>query len=84
MSNSRQIMEGVSAAYHLTGYDSGAGDATGRALRELSAVADYDEGLSDFCRQLEDIDNLINDFNRELSGYMSGLTFDQDQFQEVE
>ncbi len=84
MSNSRQIMEGVSAAYHLTGYDSGAGDATGRALRELSAVADYDEGLSDFCRQLEDIDNLINDFNRELSGYMSGLTFDNEQFQEVE
>ena len=84
MSNSRQIMEGVSAAYHLTGYDSGAGDATGRALRELSAVADYDEGLGDFCRQLEDIDNLINDFNRELSGYMSGLSFDNEQFQEVE
>lgn len=84
MSNSRQIMEGVSSAYHLTGYDSGAGDATGRALKSLTAVADYDDALAGFCQQLEDIDNLINDFNRELSGYMSELSFDEEQFCEVE
>ena len=84
MSNSRQIMEGVSSAYRLTGYDGGAGDATGRALRELSAVEDYDDAIGGLCRQLEDIDNLINDFNRELSGYMSEMTFDGDQFAQVE
>lgn len=84
MSNSRKIMEGVSQAYGLTGYDSGAGDATGRALRELSAVSGYDDAIAQLYSQLEDIDNLMNDFNRELSGYMSELTFDGEQFQEVE
>ena len=84
MSNSRQIMEGVSLAYQLTGYDNGAGDATGRALRELTAVEDYDEAIGGLREQLEDIDNLINDFNRELSGYMSELSFDGEQFREVE
>lgn len=84
MSNSRLIMEGVSHAYGLTGYDGGAGDAAGRALRELSSVAGYDKALEQLYRQLEDIDNLMNDFNRELSGYMSELTFDNSQFQEVE
>ncbi len=84
MSNSRQIMEGISTAYRLTGYDDGAGDATGRALRELSAVEAYDETIGNLRGQLEDIDNLINDFNRELSGYMSELSFDGEQFAEVE
>src|SRR5699024_6746875 len=42
MSNSRQIMEAVSSAYRLTGYESGAGDEVGRALRELIGVEDYD------------------------------------------
>lgn len=84
MSNSRQIMEGISQAYHLTGYESGAGDATGRALRELMAVESYDEGIRDLRSQLEDIDNLMNDFNRELSGYMSQMSFDDEQFAEVE
>ena len=72
MSNSRQIMEGISTAYRLTGYDDGAGDATGRALRELSAVEAYDETIGNLRGQLEDIDNLINDFNRELSGLYVG------------
>ncbi len=84
MANSRQIMEGVSAAYQFTGYDSGAGDAIGRALRELGAVDKYDDVLVELGQQLEDIDNLINDFNRELSGYMSELTFDEETFREVE
>ena len=84
MSNSRQIMEAVSSAYRLTGYESGAGDEVGRALRELIGVEDYDEELAGFRQQLEDIDNLVNDFNREISGYMSQLSFDDDEFHQVE
>ncbi|WP_346698867.1 DNA repair protein RecN [Catenibacillus scindens] len=84
MSNSRQIMEAVSSTYRLTGYESGAGDEVGRALRELIGVEDYDEELAGFRQQLEDIDNLVNDFNREISGYMSQLSFDDDEFHQVE
>lgn len=85
MSNSRQIMEGAAAAYGLTGYDGGgAGEAIGRALRALGAAQEYDQTVAQFVLQLEDIDNLMNDFNREISAYMSELTFDGQQFADVE
>ncbi|MFR8318802.1 MAG: DNA repair protein RecN [Catenibacillus sp.] len=85
MSNSRQIMEGAAAAYGLTGYEGGgAGEAIGRALRALGAAQEYDQTVAQFALQLEDIDNLMNDFNREISAYMSELTFDSQQFADVE
>ena len=47
----------------------------GRALRELGAVADCDEQMKSMLSVLNDIDGLLNDFNREVSGYMTELTF---------
>ncbi len=84
MANSHNIMESAGIAYEMTGGDGSATDQIGRALRELQAVAHYDPKLGDFCGQLEEIDNLLNDFNRELSGYLSDEEFDEEAFFEVE
>ncbi|TGY95463.1 DNA repair protein RecN [Petralouisia muris] len=84
MANNRKIMEAAGMAYEMTGGSSSATEQLGRALRELQTVADYDEKLEGFCSQLEEVDSLLNDFNRELSGYISEEEFDGEAFAEVE
>lgn len=85
MSNGRRIMEAVSEVYNLTGYDGdSAGGMAGKALRSMQSVSKYDEALESLQSQLLDIDSLLNDFNRELSDYISDLSFDEKEFAEVE
>ena len=86
MSHARQMMERVAAAHGMTGYEgaSSAGDLVGRALRELSSVEKYDEAIGGLISMLTDIDGLLNDFNRELADYESGLTFDESVYHETE
>lgn len=86
MVNARKIAEQAALAHRLSGYeeDSGAGEQIGRALKELLAVAECDAALDGLCSMLSDIDGLLNDFNRELSEYMSGLSFSEEAFFEVE
>lgn len=82
MVNGRKIKETVSIVYRLTGYEEeeSAGEGIGRALRELRSVSKYDEALPDMEQQLQDIDGLLNDFNRSLMDYMEELDFDEEDF----
>lgn len=82
MVNGRKIKETVSIVYRLTGYEEeeSAGESIGRALRELRSVSKYDETLPDMEQQLQDIDGLLNDFNRSLMDYMEELDFDEEDF----
>ncbi len=82
MVNARKISDLTGEAYHLT--EDSAADAVSRALRNLYPAASYDETVSGLLSQLEDVENLLNDFNRELAGYMEGLTFDEETFDSVE
>ncbi|MBO5292601.1 MAG: DNA repair protein RecN [Lachnospiraceae bacterium] len=86
MSNARKIAEAAYNAYHMTGYEQaeGAGETLGRAVRELSSVAQYDGHAQELAAQLMQIDSLLNDFNRELSDYLSELSFDEQDFKETE
>lgn len=86
MVNGRRIAEAAGLAHDLTGYDSreGAGESIGRALRELSSVVSYDENLEEFYRQLTEVDELLNDFNRSMSDYLSDFEFDEETFQKTE
>lgn len=83
-SNGRKIMEALGAAYGYTGGMEQASELTGRALKELSAVASYDEKLRDMEEQLLEIEGLLNDFNREISAYMDDAEFDEEHFMEIE
>lgn len=83
--NSQKIKEAASAAYSLCGYeDGGVGGNIGRALREIRNVSAYDEILQEFEKQLLDIDSLLNDYNRGIAEYLSGLDFDAELFDRTE
>ena len=84
MANSRRIMDAIGSAYEMTGGDGSATEQIGRALREMQSVTDYDPQLQVLSEQLEEVDNLLNDFNRELSDYMSDSEFEEDTFYETE
>ena len=81
--NGKKIMEGVSAVYQSSGSD-GASELLGRALRELSFISEYDSQLEQLEQQLMEIDNLLNDFNREMSSYIEDTEFDEEHFFEIE
>ena len=86
MINARRIAEAVATAYALTGYEEaeGAGSSLGRALRELQGASSCDGELSALVEQLTELDGLLNDFNRDLSEYRSGLEFEEAEFAETE
>lgn len=86
MTNSRKIMESVSHIYQSTGYEQSesAGNQIGHAFAMISKAAEYDNTLLNLQEQLGTIDSLLNDFNRELSDYISELTFDEQEFRQVE
>ena len=93
MTNFRRISESVASAEQLIGGSSYGGSSYGadaaaeqitRACRELNAIADLDETLSQLAAQLSDIDNLISDFSRGISDYERSLSFDPQEFQAVE
>ena len=61
-----------------------ASDMVGRAVRELSSVASYDEELEDLLSQLSDIENLLTDFGHSIADYIDGLEFDDEKFRTTE
>lgn len=83
--NSQKIKEAASAAYSLCNYEEGGvGGNIGRALREIRNVSAFDEILREFEKQLLDIDSLLNDYNRGIAEYLSGLEFDAELFDQTE
>lgn len=86
LTNSKKIAEHMQEVHMLTGYESGqgAGEQIGRAVRLICAIMEYDEEASSLGSMLSDIDSLLNDFNRETSGYLSQLTFSEEDFRKVE
>lgn len=87
MVNSRRISEAAGTAAAICGADAGdenVSDMIGRAVRELSSVVSYDRELEDLLSQLSDVENLLADFNHALSGYLSDLEFDEEEFRNVE
>ena len=86
LNNGKLILETLQSVHSLTGYDSGqgAGEAVGTGVRELLRVTEYDTELESMAETLQEIDGLLNDFNRELSSYVEDLSFDDETFYETE
>jgi DNA repair protein RecN (Recombination protein N) len=76
------ISEGLQNVYGFTGYDNtAAGDAIGRAVRILTKLSEYDDTIAGFLQQATDIEDLLNDFNRDVSQYIDGM---ENQGEELE
>lgn len=84
MKNARRIVTAVNEAHTLTGYEEGAGDEIGRAVKELDSVSEYDEEIAGLLNTLSEIDDLLNDFNREVAAYADSLDFEESAFAETE
>ena len=83
LANGKEILESVLEAYQLCASD-GASEAIGRALRSLASVSEYDSDLKALYNQLMDVDSLLNDFNREISGYADELDVDEETLKKTE
>ena len=86
LNTGRKILETLQGVRDLTGYESGqgAGESVGNAVREISRVTEYDTQLDSMASALQEIDGLLNDFNRELASYVDDLNFDDEAFYETE
>lgn len=84
LSNGRKILESIQNAHQLLAeQNDSASELTGRALRELSAVEDCDETVRGMSEELLNIDNLLNDLNRELAVYLQDEGFDEESFRQT-
>ncbi|MCH5256068.1 MAG: DNA repair protein RecN [Lachnospiraceae bacterium] len=83
--NGQKIQEAMSISHQMSGYDNGgAGDAIGRAIKEIRSIVSFDEALQEFEKQLLDIDSLLNDYNRAAADYLSEAGFDAKLLNQVE
>ena len=84
MASSEKLMRACQETLALTGPDGGALDAMDRAARALAEVSGSDGDLDALLEQLSEIDSLLGEFNRAVSDYEEGLTYDPEEFIEVE
>lgn len=79
LNHAQKIMESLSAAYQAI--DS---EQIGRALRDVSQAAEYDEALRGIRDQLFDAEAILSDVVRDITGYMDDFSFDEEQFRIIE
>ena len=84
MKNSRNIVEALGNVHEYTGYDNGAGDLIGRALKEIETVSGFDEVLKDIEASIADVESILDDINRQAAAYLEEFTFSEQEFMDVE
>ena len=81
-SNAGAIVEALSEVHRLTA-DNGASSVS-HAIRRLHDVSSLDSSIENFSEELLQIEDLLNGFNRELSGFMADFSFDERERMEME
>ena len=86
MNNSRKIAEAISRVSQAIGTEneSGAGNGISFALRELKSVSSLDAEIEGMEQQLIQIEDLLSDLDRNVSGYLDSLEFSQEEYMETE
>ncbi|MCF0145737.1 MAG: DNA repair protein RecN [Eubacterium sp.] len=79
MSCSRTVLEALQRIRNLTG-DDGAGDAVGRAIREMDGIVKLDTLLEGPAETLFQIEDLLADFNRDLAACSEEFLYDRETF----
>lgn len=85
LANANTIQETLSAVYRLSseGGESVA-EQLGYAVRQLAKIEQYDEKLADLYANLESLEGMMHDFNRELNSYMEDCEDEGEHFAQVE
>lgn len=85
MVNGKKIAEALGEAQAYAGNeDGGAGSSLSRALRCMRSIAEYDRQLEQLAQQMDQIDGLLSDLNRDMVQYQDSLTWDEEDFQRTE
>lgn len=85
LSHASAIAEGLGEIHHRTSSGNGAvSEQIGEGLRTLLKLAEYDEQIQEFADQLSEIDSLLTDFNRDITGYMDDFVVDPQALSETE
>ncbi|HIV17384.1 MAG TPA: DNA repair protein RecN [Candidatus Alectryocaccobium stercorigallinarum] len=84
MMNSRKIIDTLKDVYSRTGYDGGAGEFIGQAVREIEAVSDLDEELKSIADALSDVEAILSDVNRQTASYLDEFTFSEQEFNDIQ
>ncbi|NMB43171.1 MAG: DNA repair protein RecN [Clostridiales bacterium] len=86
LSNAKTIAESLGAVYDLLSdsVTSSAADNIGRASKYLAKTEEFDPHIKDLYGGLQDIESLLNDFNRDLSNYLSDIDTEDEGLEEIE
>lgn len=85
LSNAANILDSLSGTYSLTSEENdSAANNVSRAVKQLQKVANYDEKLNTLLLQMNDIESLLNDFNRDVSEYMDHCSDSSEELEQVE
>ncbi len=86
--NSGMIAEITGHAYEITGYENNvsAGNQISQVVHDMQNLQKIDESkeAEQLYRQIMDIDSMMNDFNRMISDYESGMEFDPEDLDMTE
>ena len=82
MSSASDIVEALGEVHQLTGET--VSGAISHALGRLKGIVSLDSSLADFEGELLQIEALISDFNRDVSGFMEDFSFDEGELRQME
>lgn len=86
LSNASSIVSGLGEIYGMTssvGVDT-VSEKLAQSLRIVSRLCDYDDKINQFAEQLSEIDNLVSDFNRDVTAYLDDIELEGEQLDKVE
>ena len=85
LSNASNIAESLSNAYSATSEDNDSASTNiSRAVKQLQKVASLDDKLNGLLLQMNDIESLMNDFNRDVAEYIDHLSDTSEELIQVE
>lgn len=84
MINAQKIGFSLNNIYQMTDADDmNISQLVGNCVHEISSISSYDEELNSMSEQLFQIEDLINDFARDVSVYLEDLEFDEQEYNDV-
>lgn len=84
LANSRKILENVYYVDSNLGQNSNTPMSISHSIKAISDIVQYDETLKNLCSMLYDLESLYTDVSREISGYIEGFEFDEQEFEQLE
>lgn len=85
-SNGKELISVADEIYKMTGNGSGASasEQIGHSVMLMKRMVEIDKDLTSSYEALLSVDDMLSDFNRELSSYMKSMEFDDKEFIEAE